>query len=143
MYVSQIQIKSSQWHHYPNSKQYLHQVARGAKEHDLLVLNKLDYDIKSVLIECDNQTQGQVHEYLYLSTFKYTFNNTCTWRKYFLILAGVFFAYTQVPCWVLVCTCMYLHICICSCTVITNCRKLSWLILHCMIVPCLVVVDYS
>ena len=35
------------------------------------------------------QTWGQVHEYLYLSTFKYTSQSTCTLLKYFLISAGV------------------------------------------------------
>ena len=35
------------------------------------------------------QTWGQVHQYLYLSTFKYTFQSTCTLLKYFLISAGV------------------------------------------------------
>ena len=37
----------------------------------------------------NNQTQGQVHEYLFLSTFKYTFDISCTLLKYFLIPAGV------------------------------------------------------
>ena len=36
-----------------------------------------------------NQAWGQVHEYMYLSTFKYTFDSTCTLLKYFLISAGV------------------------------------------------------
>ena len=35
------------------------------------------------------QTWGQVHEYWYLSTFKYTSQSTCTLLKYFLISAGV------------------------------------------------------
>ena len=38
---------------------------------------------------CMAQTWGQAHEYLYLSTFKYTFQSTCTLLKYFLISAGV------------------------------------------------------
>ena len=29
-----------------------------------------------------NQTWGQVHEYLYLSTIKYTFESTCTLFKH-------------------------------------------------------------
>ena len=37
----------------------------------------------------NNHTWGQVHKYLFLSTFKYTFDNTCTLLKYFLIPAGV------------------------------------------------------
>ena len=43
----------------------------------------------AALYEITLQTWGQVHEYLYLSTFKYTFQSTCTLLKYFLISAGV------------------------------------------------------
>ena len=32
---------------------------------------------------------GPVHEYFYLSTFKYTFDSTCTLLKHFLIPAGI------------------------------------------------------
>ena len=35
------------------------------------------------------QAWGQVHEYLYLSTFKYTSESTCTLLKYFLIYSNV------------------------------------------------------
>ena len=35
------------------------------------------------------QAWDQVHVYLYVSTFKYTFDSTCTLLKYFLITAGV------------------------------------------------------
>ena len=35
------------------------------------------------------QAWGQVHVYLYLNTFKYIFDSTCTLLKYFLIPAGV------------------------------------------------------
>jgi len=37
----------------------------------------------------DKQAWDQVHEYLYLSSFKHTFESTCTLLKYFLISAGV------------------------------------------------------
>ena len=36
-----------------------------------------------------SQTWGQVHEYLYLSTFKYRFESTCTLLKYFLNFPNV------------------------------------------------------
>ena len=38
---------------------------------------------------CHNQTWGQVHEYLYLSTLKYRFESTCTLLKYFLNFPSV------------------------------------------------------
>ena len=37
------------------------------------------------------QACGQVHVYLYLSTCEYTFDNTCTLLKYFLIPACVLY----------------------------------------------------
>ena len=36
-----------------------------------------------------DQAWGQLHEYLYLSTFRYTFDSTCTLLEYFLIPAVV------------------------------------------------------
>ena len=37
---------------------------------------------------CGMQKWGQVYEYLYLSTFKYTFDSICILLKYYLIPAG-------------------------------------------------------
>ena len=33
---------------------------------------------EKIMNAANNQTWGQVHEYLYLSTFKYTFQSTCS-----------------------------------------------------------------
>ena len=46
------------------------------------------YYAGNVLHGCQ-QAWDQVHAYLYLSTFKYTFDSTCTLLKYFLIPAGI------------------------------------------------------
>ena len=42
------------------------------------------------LVSCYIQAWGQVHGYLYLNTFKYTFDSTCTLLKYLLTPAGTF-----------------------------------------------------
>ena len=42
------------------------------------------YDNNALFTVRTHQTWGQVHEYLYLNTCKYTFVSTCTLLKYFL-----------------------------------------------------------
>ena len=48
-----------------------------------------------------NQTWGQVHEYLYLSTLKYKFESTCTLLKYFLNYRNVLVLILKYFCQVL------------------------------------------
>ena len=61
----------------------------------------------------NNQAWGQVHEYLYLSTPKDTFDSTSTLLKYFLIPAGVLVFIPKYHA-------EYLCVRTCSCTVITT-----------------------
>ena len=64
-------------------------------------------NIHPTLKHCTVQAQGQLHEYLYLSTFKYTFDNTSTLLTYFLISAGVLILIYPST---MLSTCMYLYI---------------------------------
>ena len=58
--------------------------------------NKIDTSLMASLNSW--QEWGQVHVmYLYLSTFKYTLDSTCTLLKYFLIPSAVLVLYTHVP----------------------------------------------
>ena len=53
--------------------------------------------------------------YLYLSTFKYTFDGTCTLLKYFLIPAGALVLMPKYHAEYL-----YARLCMCSCAVKAN-----------------------
>ena len=62
--------------------------------------------INTVCVFYSVQVWGQVHVYLYSSTFKYTFDCTCTLLKYFLIPAGVLVLVLKYQMWVL----LYMHL---------------------------------
>ena len=69
-------------------------------------------------LHCIIQTWGQVHEYLYFSTFKYTLDSTYTLLKYLLIPAGIFVLISK-------CHAKYLYVLMCTCSyaVIANCKQ--------------------